>query len=332
MLTSSDTASFFDAFGALRRRADGGRVDAHAAVTRDNLHLAPAPALGRPRPPAAGARHPPARPRGGARAPVRGRTVLPTSRPGSVEGHERQPSLRREPTATPSPLTEIERRLAPPGRPESPRPARGRGRAPPPRLRDPCGRRPRPCRAARRRTSTLENLLVVEMPRRRPRAGGARQHRRRPRRPGATSARPRDGRAVSAFAVRDGVVVAYADASVPGGDARHVDQYGTLVHPDHRGHRLGMAVKVRPAAAAGRALPRPRLHRHQQRRDQRPHGRDQRDAGLHRPPGVGRVREAARPNVPRPAARAPARPPPTRSWPARRRRGPRSRCATRAHR
>jgi GNAT superfamily N-acetyltransferase len=48
---------------------------------------------------------------------------------------------------------------------------------------------------------------------------------------------------VSAFAVRDGVVVAYADASVPGGEARHVDQYGTLVHPEHRGHRLGMAVK-----------------------------------------------------------------------------------------
>ncbi len=48
---------------------------------------------------------------------------------------------------------------------------------------------------------------------------------------------------VAALAVRDGVVVAFADASVPGGHNRHVDQFGTLVHPDHRGHRLGMAVK-----------------------------------------------------------------------------------------
>lgn len=48
--------------------------------------------------------------------------------------------------------------------------------------------------------------------------------------------------AVTALALRDGTVVAYADASVPG-EGVHVDQYGTLVHPAHRGHRLGMAVK-----------------------------------------------------------------------------------------
>lgn len=48
---------------------------------------------------------------------------------------------------------------------------------------------------------------------------------------------------VTAFALLHGRVVAYAHAAVPGGDATHIDQYGTLVHPDHRGHRLGMAVK-----------------------------------------------------------------------------------------
>jgi GNAT superfamily N-acetyltransferase len=47
----------------------------------------------------------------------------------------------------------------------------------------------------------------------------------------------------TAVALHHGTVVAYAHASVPGHGARHVDQYGTLVHPDHRGHRLGMAVK-----------------------------------------------------------------------------------------
>jgi hypothetical protein len=48
---------------------------------------------------------------------------------------------------------------------------------------------------------------------------------------------------VSALALRDGRVVAFADASVPSSEFNHVDQQGTLVHPAHRGHRLGMAVK-----------------------------------------------------------------------------------------
>jgi GNAT superfamily N-acetyltransferase len=60
---------------------------------------------------------------------------------------------------------------------------------------------------------------------------------------------------VTAYAVHDGTVVAYADASVPGGEFRHVDQYGTLVHPDHRGHRLGMAVKCAQLRALAEAFP-----------------------------------------------------------------------------
>ena len=41
-----------------------------------------------------------------------------------------------------------------------------------------------------------------------------------------------------------GQVVAYNDLIVPEGDYQHVDQWGTLVVPEHRGHRLGLAVKV----------------------------------------------------------------------------------------
>ena len=41
-----------------------------------------------------------------------------------------------------------------------------------------------------------------------------------------------------------GVVAAYTDLSVPTGDPDIVFQWGTLVLPEHRGHRLGMAVKV----------------------------------------------------------------------------------------
>src|SRR5215212_5514531 len=60
---------------------------------------------------------------------------------------------------------------------------------------------------------------------------------------------------VSAFAVRDGVVAAYTDASLAGGATSHVDQYGTLVHPDHRGHRLGMAVKCAQLRVLSESFP-----------------------------------------------------------------------------
>lgn len=42
----------------------------------------------------------------------------------------------------------------------------------------------------------------------------------------------------------DGTVVAYSELVVPGHDPGRVYQWGTLVRPEHRGHRLGMATKV----------------------------------------------------------------------------------------
>jgi predicted GNAT family N-acyltransferase len=47
-----------------------------------------------------------------------------------------------------------------------------------------------------------------------------------------------------------GQVVAYSATAVSNEHHEHVDQWGTLVDPAHRGHRLGMAVKC----AALRAL------------------------------------------------------------------------------
>lgn len=41
-----------------------------------------------------------------------------------------------------------------------------------------------------------------------------------------------------------GDVVAYSELVVPRHDPDHVFQWGTLVHPDHRGHRLGLATKA----------------------------------------------------------------------------------------
>ena len=47
----------------------------------------------------------------------------------------------------------------------------------------------------------------------------------------------------SSVAVLDGVVVAHSDVGTAKDD-EEAHQWGTLVHPDHRGHRLGAAVKV----------------------------------------------------------------------------------------
>ncbi len=57
----------------------------------------------------------------------------------------------------------------------------------------------------------------------------------------------RQGRArltTVAVARSTGDVVAYTDLVLPAGAPDRVWQWGTLVHRDHRGHRLGMAVKV----------------------------------------------------------------------------------------
>ena len=50
---------------------------------------------------------------------------------------------------------------------------------------------------------------------------------------------------VASYAVdRGGHVVGYSVAAVSNDHHDHVDQWGTLVHPGHRGHRIGLAVKV----------------------------------------------------------------------------------------
>jgi GNAT superfamily N-acetyltransferase len=52
-----------------------------------------------------------------------------------------------------------------------------------------------------------------------------------------------------------GVVAAYSDLVLPTGDPGLVFQWGTLVLPEHRGHRLGMAVKVANLRALARVDP-----------------------------------------------------------------------------
>ena len=62
---------------------------------------------------------------------------------------------------------------------------------------------------------------------------------------------------ITAVAVHreSGVVAAYTDLSVPAGDPHIVFQWGTLVLPEHRGHRLGMAVKVANLDELARVAP-----------------------------------------------------------------------------
>jgi GNAT superfamily N-acetyltransferase len=52
-----------------------------------------------------------------------------------------------------------------------------------------------------------------------------------------------------------GVVAAYTDLVVPSVDQHVVFQWGTLVLPEHRGHRLGMAVKAANLERLARLAP-----------------------------------------------------------------------------
>lgn len=52
-----------------------------------------------------------------------------------------------------------------------------------------------------------------------------------------------------------GKVAAYTDIGIPSGDPEATFQWGTLVQPEHRGHRLGMAVKVANLRELGRVAP-----------------------------------------------------------------------------
>jgi RimJ/RimL family protein N-acetyltransferase len=52
-------------------------------------------------------------------------------------------------------------------------------------------------------------------------------------------------RYVTAALAPDGAVAAYTDVVVPRHDPGRAYQWGTLAHPDHRGRRLGLAVKAR---------------------------------------------------------------------------------------
>jgi len=61
---------------------------------------------------------------------------------------------------------------------------------------------------------------------------------------------------VASYALdRDGTVVAYAVAASSNAGHRHVDQWGTLVAPAHRGHRLGLAVKCAMLRALSESFP-----------------------------------------------------------------------------
>jgi GNAT superfamily N-acetyltransferase len=68
----------------------------------------------------------------------------------------------------------------------------------------------------------------------------------------AASGRTRTG----SYAIApDGTTAGYTMAAVTADGFDHIDQWGTLVHPDHRGHRLGLAVKCAQLREIGERFP-----------------------------------------------------------------------------
>ena len=57
----------------------------------------------------------------------------------------------------------------------------------------------------------------------------------------------------------DGSLVAYSELALPAHDPGRVYQWGTLVRPKHRGHRLGVATKVHNLMWFQREHPEPAL-------------------------------------------------------------------------
>ena len=53
----------------------------------------------------------------------------------------------------------------------------------------------------------------------------------------------------------DGLVAAHSTISVPGHGKTDASQWGTFVHREHRGHRLGLATKAANLLAVQRAHP-----------------------------------------------------------------------------
>jgi GNAT superfamily N-acetyltransferase len=237
MLTSGDESSLFEGFGAF---LDGEMVGESILIgsTRDNLHTVRLLLWVDPRHRRRGY--------GGhllasmeEHARTLGRVVVRAqARVGEGLSHNRRFAESHGYTLA---MTEIERRLGLPADPAlldrlSAEAAAHHGEY---EIRSFTGRVPAELRAS---YVDLRNLLEVEMP-----------HGDLEMEPGGSTVDDLDGMEreqeeagrtpIHAVALRDGVVVAYAEGSVPGDGSAHVFQYGTLVHPDHRGHRLGLAVK-----------------------------------------------------------------------------------------